>query len=157
MSYQQKEFGMYFSPRPDSNGTTRSITNDKGEVEYDMYEPPPASRSYPLTGEYVLPDPKNNQHESQAATKKKKTVIQDIYDEDHYCYARPVEDSSEIFEPVKNKGDETNDSNTSDGGHRPCPLKSKKVLICVLCCFLAVCIISGVATYFFLSKKGKFE
>ena len=67
MSFQQKEFEMYFSPRPDSNGTTNSITNDKGEVEYDMYEPPPASRPYSMTVEYVLPNPKVNQNKLNAA------------------------------------------------------------------------------------------
>ena len=156
MSFQQKEFGMYFSPRPDSNGTTKSIVNDQGEVEYDMYEPPSASRPYSMSVEYVLPDPKNSQHELNAATKNKKPIIQDIYDEDHYCYARPVEDSSTTLGPVANKEDEKKDTNTPVRGHGRCSLKTKKIIICVFCCFLVVCVIGGVATYLTLSKKGKF-
>ena len=152
MNLNQNEKGVYSSPTSDNHSKSRCFTNDAEYVEYDMDD----SQTSSMTGEYVLSS-STPQHNQIQPMKPRKSVIQDIYDEDHYTLARPDQYGYDVVKPEQKKQMEKKDSDTSAGGTRCCNLtKNKKIIICFLSILLILCIVGGVVSYFILSKEGKF-
>ena len=66
------------------------------EIKFDSYSPegsPPSSRKNSIPVEYVLHEPSESDKQEYTSSKSHvsrppKPVIQDIYDEGHYCMAR---------------------------------------------------------------------
>ena len=90
-----------------------------------------------MIGEYVLekPTPKHNENETPEP-RRKKPVIQDIYDEDHYTLARPSVYSTGSPRNEERERDDTSSSNTKQEKCETKTMTKKKKIICILCIIL---------------------
>ena len=118
---------------------------EEGVIEYDLEDSiieqsaieGSSSSSGPVSmiGEYVLekPTPKHDQNETPEP-RRKKPVIQDIYDEDHYTLARPS-----VYNAHRNEEreiEETSSSNAQQEKYETKTMTKKKKIICILCIVL---------------------
>ena len=136
----------------DMDEKEKSGSNETGVVEYDLEWSPPSSQSSSTTGEYVLSKTarKNNDvgiPDERHQPRRQRQIIQDVYDENHYCLARPTSDDANTIRTVEEEDDEKKSTN--------CFVTKSKIIIGFLGIFLLFCVVGGIAAYFALGKKGK--
>ena len=102
MSPDQESDGVYLTSRRQLHALritkNDETTTQKEKPDYVSYylegslPSSPISRQYSVDDEYVLADPEKNDRDNNLSStpqlRQKKAVVQDIYDEDHYCLAR---------------------------------------------------------------------
>ena len=160
MSFDQDPIEVHFCPPLGIKEKDKCQTNEHGVVEYYMDESQPSSRPYSMTEEYVLANPvketnRDDIPEEIQPSRRQKPVVQDEYDEDNYCLARPSEDGSNSTRTEQKEDEEKMHTNASKENQGRCYLTTIKTIICVLVILLVVSLVGGGAAYFTLSNKGK--
>ena len=126
------------------------------EIKFDSYSlegSPPSSKKNSIPDEYVLHEPSESEKQEYASSKSHvsrppKPVIQDIYDEEHYCMARASGISPHDRE-ILHVTDRPEDDNITASF---CSQNKK-----IICCMIAVLIIGtvgGVVAFVFLDNQG---
>ena len=137
----------------------------KGTEEYDShhFEGSPPSSSNPrensLNDEYLIsPQPKKNEgthiQSGIPQPRPKKPVIQDIYDENHYCLPRSSEYGFQDVLTVETIG-EKKDDDVSSEKRKNYSCTKNKIIICLIVCILALGAAGGVVAFFRLGNQGK--
>ena len=132
MSIDDNSIGMYFTSPQDLRAIKPLRDHEEGLVEYDMDENPLSSRPYSITEEYVLANSEDRNNEAKVEINQprpKRPIVQDVYDEDHYCFARPEEDSADRIKTDQKKDDEEKDSNPLEGVYKRCHITKTRIII----------------------------
>ena len=133
MSIDDNSIGMYFTSPQDLRAIKPLRAHEENVVEYDMDDTPPSSRPYSITEEYVLANSKDRNNETQVEINQprpSRPIVQDVYDEDHYCFARPMEDGTRKTNTDPIKYEEVNDR-PSVGAYKRCNLTKERIVIFV--------------------------
>ena len=157
MSIDDNSIGMYFTSPQDLRAIKPLRAHEENVVEYDMDDTPPSSRPYSITEEYVLANSKDGINEAQVEINQprpKRPIVQDVYDEDHYCFARPEEDGADRIKTDLQKDEEEKDSNPLVGVYKRCDLTKKRIIIFIFSILFFVLSIVGIALYFSSITKG---
>ena len=166
MSCDKDPIEVYFCPPPKINVNKNPGTNETGKepgpndfgvIEYYMEESPSSFRRGSSTDEYVLSNPveikcKNDTQVGAQQPRQKKPVIQDEYDENHYCLARPSDDGTDTIRITR--GDNEKNNTTNLGWNENCFVMKNKKIIWFLCILVVVFAAGGVIAYLTLGKKG---
>ena len=157
MSIDENSIGIYFTSPQDIREKSKSISHQEDVDEYDTDDSPLSSSPCSMTEEYVLPNsrPGYIPEEVQVEMEKprpKRCAIQDEYDDDLYCLARPVEEDASTIK-TEQKKEEENNYNPSFGLEKRRYITKKVLIICI---FLSVAfVVVGAVAYFSTNTSGK--
>ena len=156
MSIDENLIGIYFTSPQDIRKKSKSISHQKDVDEYDTDVSPLSSSPCSITDEYVLPNskPVYISEEVQVEMEKprpKRCVVQDEYDDDLYCLARPVEEDAGTIKAEQKKEEENNNPSFGLEKHRYITMK-----ILIICIFMfVVFVLVGAVAYFSTNTSGK--
>lgn len=159
MSSDQDPIEVYFSSWKDIKERVQAQKTEDDIVEYDMEDTPPSSIRSSMTGEYVLSMNSSTsiQESNQPQIPQQghnNPVIEDTYDDDGYCLARPSSDhNNEVITTQTSSIDGKADASIHIECGRFFPLSKKKATICCLYIFIILSVAGGLSAYFILSNK----
>ena len=165
MIADEDSIGVYLTSPSDLAAARNDIpATQKGTEEYVSYyfegSPPssPISREHSVNDEYLIsPQPKKNEEKHVQSgipqPRPKKPVIQDIYDENHYCLPRSSEYGFQDVLTVETIG-EKKDDDVSSEKRKNYSCTKNKIIICLIVCILALGAAGGVIAFFHLNNQG---
>ena len=172
MSPDQESDGVYLTSRRQLHALritkNDETTTQKEKPDYVSYylegslPSSPISRQYSVDDEYVLAYPEKNDRSqgsddnlsSTPQLRQKKAVVQDIYDEDHYCLARASGFQPHDIVTCAGDGGRKKDSDIPSKEIKQCSCTKKNRIFGTIIGMLLLCIIGGVIGFSYLNQQG---